>query len=182
MLGEHMAMYFSQEQTALARQSFAEAEIMTRRFFHVDAGDRKLHRYDVKTRAFLEEHEICEGTFAHLCKYEFNKGKRLAADNDEALVFYRICLQDDVILNAVERANSFVRLFPLLLYVATHELVHVIRFERGEGDFYATGDEKNSEEEKVHRITRSLLRPLADAEMSLVLDCFSDQYRMQPFV
>lgn len=181
MLGEQMAMYFSPEQITLARQSFAEAEIMTRRFFRIDAGEQKLHRYDVKTRAFLEKHEICNGTFAHLCKYEFNREQRPDGNDDDAIVFYRICLQDDVILDAVKRAGSFVRLSPLLLYVATHELVHVIRFERGDGDFYATGDEKTYEEEKVHRITRNLLKPLADAEMKLVLDCFSDQYRMSPF-
>ncbi|MHB8091184.1 MAG: hypothetical protein ACYDH8_06255 [Syntrophales bacterium] len=176
-------MYFSHEQIALARQSFAEAEIMTRRFFGINAGEQELHRYDVKTRAFLEKHEICDGTFAHLFKYELNKEREREHDRngDEVIVFYRICLQDDVILDAVKRADSFVRLSPLLLYVATHELVHVIRFERGAGDFYATGDEKTSEEEKVHRITRNLLKPLADAEMNLVLDCFSDRYRMQPF-
>jgi len=176
-----MERYFSQEQIALAMRSFAESEIMTRRFFNINAGERKLHRYDVKTRAFLEKHEICEGTFAHLFKYEANKEQGADRIDDEAIVFYRICLQDDVILDAVKRADSFVRLSPLLLYVATHELVHVIRFERGEGDFYATGEEKADEEEKVHRITRNLLKPLADAEMNLVLDCFSDRYRMQPF-
>src|SRR3989339_607038 len=177
MLGEQMEMYFSPEQIALATKSFAEAEIMTRRFFGINTGEQKLHRYDVKTRAFLEKHEICDGTFAHLFKYELNKEQGPDRDDDKALVFYRICLQDDVILDAVKRADSFVRLSPLLLYVATHELVHVIRFERGEGDFYATGDEKTSEEEKVHRITRNLLKPLADTEMNLVLDCFSDRYR-----
>jgi len=174
MLGEQMGMYFSPGQIALATRSFAEAEIRTRRFFNVNAGERKLHRYDVKTRAFLEKHEICDGTFAHLFKYELQP----AGNSGQDITFYRICLQDDVILEAVKRADSFVRLFPLLLYVATHELVHVIRFERGEGDFYATGNEKTCEEEKVHRITRNLLKPLADTEMNLVLDCFSDQYRM----
>ena len=67
-----------------------------------------------------------------------------------------ICLQDDRILDAVERAHSFIRLSPLMLYIAAHELVHVIRFERGEGNFDAPDDEKSNEEEKVHRITRSL--------------------------
>jgi hypothetical protein len=176
-----MEMYFSPEQIALARQSFAEAEVVTRRFFRVDSDERRLHRYDVKTRAFLEKHEICDGTFAHLFKYEFNRERMNDGEDSEAIVFYRICLQDDVILDAVKRANSFVRLSPLMRYVATHELVHVIRFERGESDFNAVGDEKKYEEEKVHRITRNLLKPLADTGMNLVLDCFSDRYRVQPF-
>lgn len=174
-------MYFNSEQISLAGQAFAGAEMMTRRFFNVDRDEKKLRRYDVKTRAFLEKHEICDGAFAHLCKYECSRKQKNDGTEDEPDFFYRICLQDDVILDAVKRANSFIRLSPLLLYVATHELVHVIRFERGEGNFYAVGDEKISEEEKVHRITRTMLKPAADADMNLVLDCFSDQYRVKPF-
>ncbi len=173
-----MEKYFSQEQILLAKQRFKEAELLTHRYFRVDAREQKLQRYDVKTRAFLEEHEICSNTFAHLCKYEFDKEQR---ENEEAIIFYRICLQDDVILDAVKRATSFVSLPNLLLYIAAHELVHVIRFERGEGDFYATGNEKIREEEIVHRTTSRLLKPWADIDMNLVLECFSDQYRMQPF-
>jgi len=176
-----MAMYFSPEQISMTRQAFVEAEMMTQRFFSVVHEEKKLHRYDIKTRAFLEKHEICDGTFAHLFKYEFTREQKKEGNDGGPIFFYRICLQDDVILDAVKRANSFVRLSPLLLYVATHELVHVIRFERGEGNFYAVGDEKISEEEKVHRITRNLLKPTADTDMNLVLDCFSDQYRVQPF-
>lgn len=173
-----MDKYFSHEQILLAKQSFKEAELLTQRYFRVDARERKLQRYDVKTRAFLEEYEICNNTFAHLFKYEFDKEQR---ESGEAIIFYRICLQDDVILDAVKRATSFVSLPNLLLYIATHELVHVIRFERGEGDFYATGNEKIREEEIVHRTTSRLLKPWADIDMNLVLECFSDQYRVQPF-
>ena len=38
--------------------------------------------------------------------------------------------------------HSFIRLAPLLLYIAAHELVHVVRFERGEGNFEAGEKEK----------------------------------------
>ncbi len=101
---------------------------------------------------------------------------------DGGLHFYRICLQDDRILDAVERAHSFIRLSPLLLYIAAHELVHVIRFERGEGNFDAPEDEKSDEEEKVHRITRNLLKPATDPDLNLVLDCFSNRYRIGDLV
>ncbi|MEW6334148.1 MAG: hypothetical protein AB1558_07740, partial [Thermodesulfobacteriota bacterium] len=123
----------------------------------------------------LQEHEVHEGAFAHLCKYEYEReqGRRRPG-----LHFYRICLQDNRILDAVERAHSFIRISPLLLYIAAHELVHVIRFDRGEGNFDATEAEKSDEEEKVHRITRSLLKPVTDADLNLVLDCFSDRYQI----
>ncbi len=174
-----MGNYFSPEQIALTAQSFKEAEILTRKYFHIDEEELRLQRYDVKTRAFLENHEICNHTFAHLFKYEYEKKRH---QTDELIVFYRVCLQDDVILDAVNRAASFISLPALLLYIATHELVHVIRFERGEGDFYATGTERIREEEIVHRTTRNVLKPGAAGDMNLVLECFSDQYRMQPFL
>jgi hypothetical protein len=60
--------------------------------------------------------------------------------------------------------------------------VHVIRFDRGEGNFDATEAEKSDEEEKVHRITRNLLKPATDPDLSLVLDCFSNRYRIGDLV
>jgi len=170
-----MGRYFNAEQISLAGRSFAQAEQMASRYFRVAPGEWQEYRYDVRTLAYLDQHEVREGAFAHLCKYEYGKDPE---PEGGGLHFYRICLQDDRILNAVERANSFIRPAPLLLYIAAHELVHVIRFGRGEGNFDASGEEKSGEEEKVHRITRTLLKPITDAELHLVLDCFSDRYKI----
>ena len=136
----------------------------------------KAHRYDVKTKAYLKDHEVQNLAFAHLCKYQYAKGT--GENEPEGRHFYRICLQDDRILDAVERANSFIRLSPLLLYIATHELVHVIRFDGGVISFDAPREVKEEEEEKVHQITRQMLQPVANPDLGLVLDCFSDRYRI----
>jgi hypothetical protein len=170
-----MGRYFNAEQISLTGRSFSQAEKMAGHYFHVAPGEWKEYRYDVKTLAYLDKHEVREGAFAHLCKYEYEEEPE---PEGSGLHFYRICLQDDRILNAIERANSFIRPAPLLLYIAAHELVHVIRFGRGEGNFDAPDDEKSREEEKVHRITRSLLKPITDTDLNLVLDCFSDRYQI----
>jgi hypothetical protein len=170
-----MGRYFNAEQISLAGRSFSQAEKMAGHYFHVAPGEWKEYRYDVKTLAYLDKHEVREGAFAHLCKYQYEEEPE---PEGMGLHFYRICLQDDRILNAIERANSFIRPAPLLLYIAAHELVHVIRFGRGEGNFDAPEDEKSREEEKVHRITRSLLKPITDTDLNLVLDCFSDRYQI----
>jgi hypothetical protein len=174
-----MGRYFNTEQISLSGSTFAKAEKMAGLYFRISPTEWRERRYDVKTLAFLEKHEVREEAFAHLCKYQFCKEPE---GKDEGLHFYRICLQDDRILNAVERAHSFIRLAPLLLYIAAHELVHVIRFERGEGNFDATEEEKSDEEEKVHRITRNLLKPATDTDLNLVLDCFSNRYRIGDLV
>jgi hypothetical protein len=170
-----MDCYFNALQISLAGRTFAQAEKMAGRYFRLNPEEWKAYRYDVKTLAYLDKHEVREGAFAHLCKYECGKEPE---PEGEGIHFYRICLQDDRILDAVERANSFIRLSPLLLYIAAHELVHVIRFDRGEGNFDASDDEKSGEEEKVHRITRNLLKPVTDTDLNLVLDCFSNRYQL----
>ena len=72
----------------------------------------------------------------------------------------------------------FLRVRPNRPVAVVHELVHVVRFERGEGDFDAPEEEKRGEEEKVHRITYNLLKPFTDTDLNLVMDCFSNRYRI----
>jgi hypothetical protein len=170
-----MDRYFNSEQISLAGRTFVQAEKLAGQYFGLVRGEWKEPRYDVKTLAFLEKHEVRDGAFAHLCKYEY---RRDPEPKESGRHFYRICLQDDRILDAVDRAHSFIRISPLLLYIAAHELVHVIRFYRGEGNFDASEDEKSGEEEKVHRITRNLLKPVTAADLNLVMDCFSNRHKI----
>jgi hypothetical protein len=175
-----MERFFNASQISLAGRIFAEAERMAADHFRIRPSEWKDHRYDVKTLAYLEKHEVREEAFAHLCRYQFREENE--GPDEQAIHFYRVCLQDNRILDAVERAHSFIRLSPLLLYIAAHELVHVIRFERGEGNFDAEEEEKAEEEQAVHRITRNLLRPVTDPDLNLVLDCFSSSYRIGDWV
>lgn len=174
-----MERFFSPSQISLASQTFCLAERIAGQYFGLGPAAWKGHHYDVKTLAYLNEHEVREGAFAHLCRYE---GSPSEGQGARPFHFYRICLQDNRILDAVERAHSFIRLSPLLLYIAAHELVHVVRFERGEGNFEASAQEKESEEEKVHWITRRMLKPVTDPGLKLVLECFSGEYRIGDFV
>jgi len=155
---------------------FSEAETLVGRYFRMSREDVKANRYDVKTMVHLEKHEVDPGAFAHLCKYCCRKGQP-AASSDH-FHFYRICLQDDRILDAVDRAKSFIKFSPLVLYIAAHELVHIIRFNRGDSDFDAPLEEKRVEEEKVHHITQSVLQPVTGWDLGLVIDCFSSQYQI----
>ncbi len=162
-----MGRYFSPAEASLAGAAFQNAEKIALRYFRMTPEAMNGFRYDFKTLAYLDNHEVKEGAFAHLCKYEYEDG-----------YFYRICLQDNSILDAVTRANSFIRLAPLMLYIAAHELVHVIRFDKGEADFDVPMDEKLREEEKVHSITGDMLQSCINPEMNLVLDCFSKRYQI----
>jgi hypothetical protein len=167
---------FNAVERSCVRQTFTCAERLTGKFFGIEPDKLLARRYDVRTLAQLENHEVNESAFAHLCKYSAPQANK--SDPLRGLHFYRVCLQDNRILNAIERGSSFIKLVPLLLYVATHELVHILRFERGESDFDMPVEERGKEEGRVDAITRSILRPRASYELNLVLDCFSDGYRI----
>ena len=172
-------MYFDSSQISLVKVIFAHAEKMAATYFHLGHEKIKGYKYEVKTLAHLESHEISDMAFAYLCKYHCQENEEknsLQPSTSSAEPFFRVCLQDNRILDAVERARSFVRLAPLMLYIAIHELVHVIRFDSGEIDFDAPLKERIKEEEKVNYITRDILRSLDSPDMGLVIDCFSNKY------
>lgn len=171
-----MNRYFNTSQISVATWAFSHAEKMAAQYFRLNHEAMKAYRYDVKTLAYLEDHEVNEQAFAHLCKYQYKREQDAGHKDD--LYFYRICLQDNRIIDAVERANSFVKLNPLMLYIAAHELVHVVRFEMGESNFDACLEEKEQEEERVNAITKDMLQPAVSLDLNLVLDCFSDRYKI----
>lgn len=162
-----MGRCFNLQELNIAADAFFNAERLAHRHFGIDWRNSKELKYDVRTLAQLKAHEVQDGAFAHLCRYEYERGH-----------FYRICLQDGRILDAVMRARSFIKLKPLLLYIAAHELVHVIRFCRGEAEFEAPEEEKTKEEERVHAITRNVLQACMNSDLKLVVDCFSDRYQI----
>jgi hypothetical protein len=169
-------MYFCKPEISLVKDAFDSADKLSERHFGLGKDGMKDHRYEVKTLVQLEGNEVSEGAFAHLCRYLYQKDENI--DHPENFYFFKICLQDDHILDAVKRSRSFIKLPSLLLYIALHELVHVVRFNRREIDFDATLEDKIEEEERVHLITRNILQPIADRNLALVLDCFSDRYHV----
>lgn len=64
--------------------------------------------------------------------------------------FYFICLNKNKIFN---RKNPFLK--ELLLYILTHELIHLVRFIRYESNFYLKY--KWEEEKTVHYLTKKTL-------------------------
>ncbi len=173
-----MSHYFNTAQLPLTGKAFSDAEKVVSRHFGMSEDQLRQSKYDVKTLAYLTQHEVKDGAFAHLCKYSFEKPANSAQENKEGFDFYRICLQDNMILDAVDRANSFIKLSPLMLYIAVHELIHVLRFSNGNIAFDAPLEEKEREEAVVHNLTRNALQPASNHDLEIVLDCFSSRYKI----
>ena len=171
-----MPLYFNTAQVPMTKRAFNDAENLVSLQFRLSESQFKKNKYDVKTLAYLDEQEIKDGTFAHLCKYSYEKPGGFAETTENNFDFYRICLQDNIILDAVQRANPFVKLSPLMLYIAVHELIHVLRFNLGEIDFDAGTEEKEKEEIIVHNLTRSALQPVKGYDLEIILDCFNGNF------
>ena len=80
-------------------------------------------------------------------------------------------MQDHMILNAVSRKDG-IMLKPLLLYVITHELIHVIRFFQNVLDYHADQGRYKQEEKNVHGITYRLLKDLPYDGLNVVMNAY----------
>lgn len=74
--------------------------------------------------------------------------------------FYRIELNDRSILAAAERENLIENLYPLFVYVLTHEMVHLVRLSSIVDNWTKTlAPFDESEESRVQSISRRILAP-----------------------
>lgn len=128
---------------------------MVARQFRIPAFPSHRYPYELATLDDLHRLERVRDALAHLVVYE-----RPRRQGPEFL--YRICLQDDLIL---ERSAGG-ELSSLLVYIITHELVHVVRFQRAEESFLAGRASREQEEEQVHRITLGLLEESGESRIS----------------
>ena len=145
------------------------AEDRTGDFYKYSLGQWKRHRYDVKTLCQLTEEELVAPAFALLHKYVGST--HIDAPKSRAQDFYFICLQDHQILKALKRDNKL-QLLPLLIYVFTHELVHIVRFCNFLERFEITGEGRDREEGIVHSTTYEILKNLALPDIDYILDAY----------
>jgi len=147
------------------------AEDTTGNFFKFSSSQWKRNQYDVKTLNSLADDEISRHAFAML-----NKGTRAGEvfeSRTKKRDFYYICLQDHQIIKALRRDNKL-KLLSLLVYILTHELVHIVRFCNFFRRFDASGEERDKEEKIVHSMTYAILEDISIPELNYVLDLYKD--------
>jgi hypothetical protein len=162
---------FNREDLLTASEALHIAEDKIGDFFKFSSGQWKRHYFTVRTLAQLAETEIISDAFALLQKHASLQESRdsLAIERDH----YSICLQDHQILKAVRRDRELY-LLPLLVYVFTHELVHIVRFCNFMQRFEARGRERDKEERIVHLTTYEILRRISMPDLSYVLDSYQN--------
>jgi len=172
------ARHFNREELLKVDEAVKISEEIVNNFYKMSSGHWLKNRYDIKTAKDLVPHECIDGPFAQVIKYEGRK-KDIPLGSS-AFSLYKVCLQDIAILSIVEKTDSLL-LEPFLLYILTHELVHVVRFSK----FKQRYENKNEadvtldEERKVHHLTHTILKSVSIQGLSKIFEFYKD-WRREP--
>jgi len=163
--------FFREQHREPLREALVVAEEMTSDYYQLTNRHWLAARYDISTLAHLREEEVSPHALAMVAKYGgFPSGRELRSSSFD---FYRVCLQDHNILKALSSHNHL-KFFPLLCYILTHELVHILRFSRFEARFDASPGEMQAEEGRVHRLTWKILAPLNSLDLGPVMQYYRE--------
>lgn len=160
---------FDREELELIGEALNVAEDTTGDYYKFSLAQWKRHRYDVKTLRSLAQDQVSENAFALLNKGVRNVTDRALPAKDRD--FFLICLQDHHILSALRR-DARLELLPLLVYVFTHELIHIVRFCSFAQRFEASERRREREEAAVHSLTYDVLGRLSLPNLEYVLDSY----------
>jgi len=169
--------YFKQSELEILDQAVTVAEDLVNNHYKLSASQMLQLNYDIKTARYLLDTERSDKHFAQIVCYTVRKnGELFKADSDD---FYKICIQDHVILSVLKTTPDL-RLLPFLTYIICHELIHVVRFRRFLQHFNVSPAERLAEETRVHKKTNELLSNLRIKGISQVL-AFFDAWRHAGF-
>ena len=160
---------FTSDQLEIISKSTLMAEDLVSNSYKLSSGRWLKKKYDIKTMADLCPDEIVHGPFAQILHY---KGQPMGSSlESNSYDFYKICLQDHSILTITDKFSN-IRLFPFSLYIIIHELIHVVRFISFAQNFYASHDEKMTEEQRVHEKTHQVLQEIKVPGLEEVFDFY----------
>lgn len=160
---------FDAEQIMILDRAWVLASALVAEAFRLDFEDFRSWPVDIKRYPELAPEERAEGVFAQLFRY-LRPGPVVVGGRPD---YYRICLYDPAILRAVA-GEPGLTLEPLLTYILTHELIHVARFVRFMKLFTLADEDRDAEEEVVHRETFRLLRKITVPGLDLVLNLYEN--------
>lgn len=150
-----MRRTFDVEHFSIIEQARRRAERLVWGFYVLSGREGERIRYEVKTLRDLRPEEIRDDALAHLVCYECVR--RVGTHILQQYELYRICLQDHRLLEVARALPQPLDLRALLLYVLTHELVHVVRFVQKLQRMDLPVSERAAEEAIVERTAWKIL-------------------------
>ena len=160
-------MQFSREQRRMAIRALGEAEEHTSRYYCIPPHRWQQLRYDLLTRQDTEWEPLPEVVLARVQCIE-----KVCPRQNQPFDFYRIQLNDPSILSAAERENLGKKLYHFLVYILTHEMVHLVRLNTIIGHEKDTAPCLDSEETRVQKVSRQILSHKGFEVFRPILDRF----------
>ena len=165
---------FGKAELKAVQRARADAEALVGGFYVLAPREWECMRYEVRTLGELAPEEVNDRAFAQVLCYDFTR--RVGQTVIDRRDLYRICLQDHRILRVAESGLSGVAcadklpLEPLLLYLLTHELIHIVRFAQRMQRLDLAPELRPQEEMSVEQTTRHILAPVVDLPLRRVLE------------
>lgn len=150
-------MQFSLEQRKLAIQAMDEAEERTAHYYCIPPFRWQQMPYDLLTCQDQEWEPLPD---AVLARVQFLQ--RTAPRHGDLHSFYRIQLNDPTILTTAQRENLAAHFYPFLVYIITHEMVHLVRLSTILEHPVAISPFDESEELRVQQISHQILTGAAN--------------------
>ena len=145
-------MQFSPAQCKQVDEAVEEAEHRTTRYYCIPPFRWQQLPYDLLTRRDHEWKPLPEPILAQVQRLQ-----KVNLSSHRPFEFFRIQLNDPSILSAAHREMPGKDIYHFLVYILTHEMVHMVRLssilENEEDTLSACG----SEESRVQKISRQIL-------------------------
>jgi len=145
----------------------AEAEDRTARYYCFPPHQWQHLRFDLLTRRDREWAPLPDHVLAKVQRFS-RAGPAVRASYE----FFRIQLNDPTILDVTRREEPRVGLYPLLVYVLTHEMVHLVRLSTMVDERALAAGARLEEENRVNRISRQILAGASHLYLDSVLEKF----------
>lgn len=165
--------FFNKAQLHQVQEAVSVSEDLVSDYYKMSSIQWLRSRYEVRTARDLDIHEVVDGPFAQVLGYRgCPKDTSLGSASFD---FYRICIQDGSILSAIDQSIIDLKIFPFLLYVIVHELIHIVRFARFQQIYICAceADCARDEERIVHDITREILKGITVSGLEQVFVYYS---------
>jgi hypothetical protein len=164
---------FNDEELQLVDGAAIEAARLVTDYYRLAPREWARMRYEVKTQREIAPPELLDNVLAHVVCYEYTR--QLGRDILEHRDIYRICLQDNRILDTLS-ARPELLLPELLVYILTHELVHVVRFGQQLQRLDLPAAERWQEELSVEKITHRILGLNENERKIFAVDLSTDEF------
>ena len=161
------ALQFSFGQRTLAIQAMDEAEERTLRYYCIPPYRWQQLKYDLVTRQDSEWEPLPDEALARVQRlHQFHPSRKATYD------FYRIQLNDPGILTAARRENLEPNLYLFLVYILTHEMVHLVRLSTILPNEWEIRLFPEEEESRVQKVAYRILSNAPDRRLGPIISRF----------